>query len=128
MMAHALAGKYYRLPFGQCLNDTVPVRNIPGLKPAMGPTDLINRLYELARSSAAFRYAEPSPHDHLTGNVADSLPFYYNRKDSAGMTRYQLSGYFRVIGDSVTLSLRDSLVLNYKAWVLSPANQLHFSQ
>lgn len=116
IMGNAFAGKSYRGPA-----DTVP-----SLHSTIGPAKLISRLYELAHSSPAFRYVKPALSQNIAGNVADSLPFFYSRKDSAGRTRYQLSGYFLVIGDSITLSLHDSLVLNYKPWVLSPANQLRW--
>ncbi|MEP7107286.1 MAG: translocation/assembly module TamB domain-containing protein [Ferruginibacter sp.] len=61
---------------------------------------------------------------HITG---DTIPFSIMRKDQKNVSRYLISGTFFIGDKSISFSLRDSVVLNYKKWDVSPNNRIRYT-
>ncbi|MEO5892181.1 MAG: translocation/assembly module TamB domain-containing protein [Ferruginibacter sp.] len=60
-------------------------------------------------------------------NANDTIPLIIIKRDQANIIRYSITGMFIVSADSITFSLSDSIVLNYKTWITSPGNRISYS-
>ncbi|MCW3090235.1 MAG: translocation/assembly module TamB [Ferruginibacter sp.] len=57
----------------------------------------------------------------------DSIPINFVKKDSANVNRYQVKGMLYFTRGNVSISLNDSLVLNYRTWNIPSNNRLSFT-
>ncbi|MEO6549873.1 MAG: translocation/assembly module TamB domain-containing protein [Ferruginibacter sp.] len=59
--------------------------------------------------------------------VNETIPISFIKKDTANQYSYYIKGMLVLTNGTISFSLTDSLVLNYKKWIVPPGNRVKFT-